>query len=107
MKCPLGALEDIRLQAGKFFILWDFVVMKMEEDARIPIILERPFLATMRAMIDVKNGKFFLHVGDEKVEFHLPQSIANPTLDDSCCRVDVLDKVPSTEAPQCIYHLHT
>jgi len=45
VKYPLGVLEDIPLQVGKFFIPYDFVVMEMEEDSRIPIILGRPFLA--------------------------------------------------------------
>ena len=31
--------------------------MEMEEDSRIPIILEKPFLATVGAMINVKNDK--------------------------------------------------
>ena len=57
---------------GKFFILCDFVVMEMEDDSRIPIILRRSFLATAGAMINVKNGKLSLQVGDEKVEFCLP-----------------------------------
>lgn len=57
---------------GKFFIPCDFVIMEMEEDSRIPIILGRSFLATAGAMIDVKNGKLTLQVGDEKVEFSLP-----------------------------------
>ena len=39
---------------GKFFVLVDFVVLEMEEDAQIPIILSRPFLATAGAIIDVK-----------------------------------------------------
>ena len=46
VKYPMGILEDVPLQVGKFFIPCDFVVMEMEEDSRIPIILGRPFLAT-------------------------------------------------------------
>jgi len=53
-----------------------------EEDSRIPIILGQPFLSTAGAMIDVKNGKLFLQVGDEKVEFSLPQVIVSPTSSD-------------------------
>jgi len=45
VKYPLGVLEDVPLQVGKFFIPCDFLVMEMEEDSRIPIILGRPFLA--------------------------------------------------------------
>ena len=71
--------------------------MEMEEDSRIPIILGRPFLATAGAMIDVKNDKLSLQVGDKKVEFSLPQAMASPTSGDSCCRVDVLEKALNEE----------
>ena len=32
-KYPIGVLEDVPFQAGKFFIFWDFIVMEMEENA--------------------------------------------------------------------------
>jgi len=52
-------------------------------------------------MINAKNGRLSLQVGDGKVEFYLPQSMASPTLDDACYRVDVLEKVLSMEAMPC------
>jgi len=64
----------------------------MEEDSRIPIIIERPFFATTGALIDVKNGKLSIQVEDEKVKFSLPQSMASLTIDYSCCRVDILER---------------
>jgi len=82
---------------GKFFILCDFIVIEIEEDSRIPIILGMPFLATTGAMINVKNGKLFLQVGGENVEFSLPQSVVSPTIDDSCCRVDILERTFNQE----------
>jgi len=72
--------------------------MEKEEESHIPIILGKPFLATAGAMIDVKNDKLSLQVGDEKVEFNLPQSMASPTIDDSCCRVDILERTLNEEA---------
>jgi len=72
--------------------------MEMEEDSRIPIILGRLSLATVGAMIDVKNGRLSLQVGDEKVEFSLPYAMASPTSGDLCCRVDVLEKALNQEA---------
>ncbi|XP_057997585.1 uncharacterized protein LOC131176552 [Hevea brasiliensis] len=56
VKYPMGILENIPIKVGKFFIPVDFVILEMEEDVQIPIILGRPFLATARAIIDVKNG---------------------------------------------------
>jgi len=57
---------------GKFIFSGDFIVIEMEEDSQIPIILGIPFLATVGAMINAKNGRLSLQVGDEKLEFHLP-----------------------------------
>ena len=42
----LGIVEDVLVKVGKFILPADFIILDMEEDERIPIILERPFLAT-------------------------------------------------------------
>jgi len=73
-------LEDMPLQVAKFFIPCDVVIMEMEEDSQIPIILARPFLATVGAMIDVKNRRLSLHAGEEKLEFNLSKVTASPSL---------------------------
>jgi len=52
VKCPIGFLWYVPLQVGKFFISC--------EDAQVPIILGRPFLATTSAIIDVNNGRLLL-----------------------------------------------
>ena len=90
IKYPLGILEDIPLKVGKFFIPCDFVVLDIEEDCHIPIILGRPFLATAGAIIDVKNGRLSLNVGDETVKFNLTHTLKNPFLS-TCCRVELTD----------------
>lgn len=51
----------------KFIILIDFIVLDMDEDIDVPIILERPFLATLDANIDVKNAKLTFKIGEEEV----------------------------------------
>ena len=42
----------------------------MEEDKEAPLILGRPFLATVQALIDVKNGELTLRVGNDQVKFN-------------------------------------
>ena len=66
IKLPIGVLEDFPIQVGKFFVPVDFVVVDMKEDAQVPIILGRPFLATAGAIIDVKSGTLSLNFGKEK-----------------------------------------
>ena len=53
---PEGILEDVLIKVGKFVFPVDFVVSNMEEDKQVSLLLERPFLATGAALIDVKNG---------------------------------------------------
>ncbi|XP_020270991.1 uncharacterized protein LOC109846180 [Asparagus officinalis] len=84
VKYPVGILEDVPIQVGKFFFPVDFVILEMEEDSNIPIILGRPFLATAGAIIDVKNGSLTLNIGGEKVEFDLSNTMKLPlTIDKS------------------------
>ena len=72
------------LQVGKFFIPCDFIIIGMEEGAQIPFMLGRPFLATAGVMSDAKNGRLYLQVGEEKLEFNLSRATASPSLEDAC-----------------------
>lgn len=56
-------------------------------------MLGRPFLATARAIIDMKNGKLSLNIGEKKVEFNLSKGTTNPTLEDSYCQVEVIEGI--------------
>ena len=49
--------------------------MDTEEDTQVPLLLRRPFLATIAALIDVKKGELTLRVGDETVHFNLNKSL--------------------------------
>ncbi|XP_057984600.1 uncharacterized protein LOC131169397 [Hevea brasiliensis] len=94
IKYPVGILENVPLKVGKFFIPVDFVVLEMEEDIHIPI---RPFLAIARAIIDVKNDRLTLKVGEEEVEFNLNQTLKKHHGVDPCLRVDVIDEIVEAE----------
>nr|GEV64688.1 reverse transcriptase domain-containing protein [Tanacetum cinerariifolium] len=56
----------IPCQVDKLVLPVDFVILEMPEDSRILIILERPFLAIARTMIDAFNKKITLRVGDDE-----------------------------------------
>ena len=43
MAQPEGVLEDVLVKVGKFIFPVDFVVIKMEEDTKVPLLLGRPF----------------------------------------------------------------
>ena len=74
MAQPEGVLEDVLVKVGKFIFPMDFVVMKTEEDAQVPLLLGKPFLTIGAALIDVQKGELTLRVGDEVVHFNLNKS---------------------------------
>ncbi|XP_074277050.1 uncharacterized protein LOC141600704 [Silene latifolia] len=88
---PIGLVEDIPLKVGKLEFPCDFYVMDILEDSNIPIILGRPCLAKGGAMIDVKNGKLSLQVGEEKVEFSLNKAMKEPSEAKSCYMIDMVE----------------
>nr|GFB95384.1 reverse transcriptase domain-containing protein [Tanacetum cinerariifolium] len=50
---PVGVAEDVYVKVGTFHFPADFVVVNFDADPRVPLILERSFLKTRRALIDV------------------------------------------------------
>ncbi|XP_021770244.1 uncharacterized protein LOC110734402 [Chenopodium quinoa] len=91
VRLPMGILEDVPVQVGRVFVTCDFVVMEMEEDNKVPLILGRPFLNTAGVVIDMKQGKLTLNVGDEKISFSFSQAMRKPMYED-INRIDTLDR---------------
>ncbi|XP_022880734.1 uncharacterized protein LOC111398006 [Olea europaea var. sylvestris] len=60
-----GIIENVLVKVEKFIFPVDFLILDMEEDKDIPLILNRPFLATGRALIDVQHGQLILRLGEE------------------------------------------
>ncbi|GJX68748.1 hypothetical protein Tco_0304475 [Tanacetum coccineum] len=65
------ALADL---VGKFHFPADFVVVDYVVDPRVPLILERPFLRTARALIDVYGEELTLRVDDKSITFKVGQT---------------------------------
>nr|GEY26503.1 reverse transcriptase domain-containing protein [Tanacetum cinerariifolium] len=49
----------------------DFVIVDYESDPQVPLILERPFLRTARALIDVHGEEMILRDGDERLTLNM------------------------------------
>nr|GEU36470.1 hypothetical protein [Tanacetum cinerariifolium] len=69
MKYPKGIAKYVLVGIGKFVFPVDFIILDMPEGIKVPLILERPFLSTARAKIDVFKKKITLRVGEEKIIF--------------------------------------
>nr|GEU91376.1 reverse transcriptase domain-containing protein [Tanacetum cinerariifolium] len=90
---PVGVTKDVFIKVGTFHFPVDFVVIDFDADPRVPLILERSFLKTGRALIDVYEGELTLHVGKEAVTFNLGQtSRYSANYDDMPVnRIDMID----------------
>nr|GEZ99977.1 hypothetical protein [Tanacetum cinerariifolium] len=69
-----GIAKDVFVKVGNFHFPTDFVVVDYVVDPRIPLILERPFLRTGRALIDVYGKELTLRVDDEAITFNVGQT---------------------------------
>ncbi|PON81124.1 hypothetical protein TorRG33x02_230830 [Trema orientale] len=62
----------------------------MEEDENLSIILEKPFLATERMVIDVYKGELTMIMEDQVIIFNLFKKVDSPSDIDDCYRVDLV-----------------
>nr|GEY02719.1 reverse transcriptase domain-containing protein [Tanacetum cinerariifolium] len=90
---PVGVAEDVFVKVGTFHFPANFVVVDFDADPRVPLILERSFLKTERALIDVFEGELTLRVGKEAITFNLDQtSRYSANYNDMIAnRIDVID----------------
>nr|GEU69792.1 hypothetical protein [Tanacetum cinerariifolium] len=77
VKYPKGIVKNVLVGIGKFVFPVDFIILDMPEDIKVPLILERPFLSTAHAKIDVFKRKITLRVGEEKIIFKSVKHASN------------------------------
>jgi hypothetical protein len=69
IRYPLGITKDVPVKVGHHCIPIDFVVLKMGEREKPPLILGRPFLNTVGATIDVGKGEIKFDINGERSSF--------------------------------------
>ncbi|CAM8893351.1 unnamed protein product [Rhodiola kirilowii] len=88
-RVPNGVLRDVPIKVGKFFIPVDFYVLDMDSEQETPVILGRPFLNTVEAVIKCGEGSIELKIGDEKLNFFLKNAMKAPTSSFECNMLDI------------------
>ncbi|RVW83432.1 hypothetical protein CK203_051740 [Vitis vinifera] len=85
VKIPRGIIEDVLVQVDNFYYPVDFVVLDtdplVKEANYVPIILGRPFLATLNAIINCRNGLMQLTFGNMTLElniFYMSKKLITP-----------------------------
>ncbi|XP_013617570.1 PREDICTED: uncharacterized protein LOC106324096 [Brassica oleracea var. oleracea] len=81
VKSLVGILEDLQVKVGNTSVPADFVVLEQEEESKDPLILGRPILCIVGAIIDVRQGKIDLNLGDIVMQFEMDELLKKPMLD--------------------------
>src|SRR3954470_8859835 len=68
----MGSINDVLIMVNNAYVPVDFYVLDVEYNASCPITLGRPFLRTLRAIIDMKGGTIKYQVPFKKGIEHLP-----------------------------------
>ncbi|OAO90564.1 hypothetical protein AXX17_AT5G31530 [Arabidopsis thaliana] len=78
---PHGLKENLPAKIRNVEIPTDFVVLDIDEEGKDPLILGRPFLASVGAVIDVKNGNIDLNLEKcIKMEFDISNASGKPRM---------------------------
>ena len=73
IKKPLGRIYDVLIIVNDNYVPVDFLIMDIECDPSCPIILGRPFLRTVGAIIDMKEGIIRFQFPLKKGMEHFPR----------------------------------
>src|ERR1044072_6641145 len=79
IKKPLGKIDDVLIIFNDNYVPIDFTIMDIECEPSCPIILGRPFLSTVAAVIDMKEGNIkFQFPIEHGIEHFLRNNIKLP-----------------------------
>src|SRR3954464_13511408 len=74
VKKPLGRIGDVLIIVNDNYVPVDFLFMDIEYDPSCPIILGCPFLRTVGAIIDMKEGTIRFQFPLKKGMEHFPEN---------------------------------
>nr|GFB97305.1 reverse transcriptase domain-containing protein [Tanacetum cinerariifolium] len=64
---PTGVAENVFVKVGKFYFPADFVILDFVADPRVPLILGRPFLSTVHAIINVFEREIIIRQNQQSL----------------------------------------
>ena len=76
----MGRINDVLILANRNYVPIDFIVLDIDFNPSCPIILGRPFLRTIRAVIDIKEGNIKFQFPLRKGMEHFPRTKNQATL---------------------------
>ncbi|XP_057756178.1 uncharacterized protein LOC130975392 [Arachis stenosperma] len=88
IKNAYGVVKNVLIKVEKVSLPVGFVILDMEEDDNAFIILARPFLASERALKDVKKDELMLRAHDEHLIFHVFKTMHYSSEEENCMKIE-------------------
>ena len=73
-KRPMGRINDVLIVANRNYVPTDFIFLDIDYNPTCPIILGRPFLRTIGAISDMKEGNIRFQFPLRKGMKHFPRN---------------------------------
>ncbi|KAH1202510.1 hypothetical protein GmHk_17G048961 [Glycine max] len=89
---PFGLVEDVLVKVHQLTFPVDFVIMDIEEDAKIPLIMGRPFMLTAKCVVELGNDNLEMSVEEQKSTFNLFEAIKHPSNNKICFKVEEIEQ---------------
>ncbi|XP_039053519.1 uncharacterized protein LOC120195620 [Hibiscus syriacus] len=70
---PEEKIENVLVQVEKFIFQTDFIILDSVTDKDVLIILDIPFLALTRTLVDVHKGELIMRLNDQHITFNILQ----------------------------------
>ena len=74
IKKPMGRINNVLIVANRNYLPIDFIVLDIDCNPTCPIIVGRPSLRTIGAIIDMKEGNIRFQFPLRKVKEHFPRN---------------------------------
>ena len=89
------------VKVDKFIFLVDFIVLDFEADKEVQTILDKPFLATEKTLIDVQKGELTMRVNDQQVTINVLDAIKNLDEIEDCNFISIADITVTEKLSNC------
>ena len=97
MKIPRGIVKDVLVQVDKLYFPVDFIVLVIQpvanQGTQFLVILGRPILATVNAIIHCRGGLITLSFGNMTVNLNIFNVIKEIWDDEDVCEVNIIESV--------------
>nr|GEW61808.1 hypothetical protein [Tanacetum cinerariifolium] len=80
LPCTIGSVKNSRkypVKIDKFLFPFDFMIIDMPREPDKTVIMGRPFLATIYALIDVFEKEISLGIGEDRIKFDMDRGVSH------------------------------